>query len=92
MDSLTDRGLVRFLDRYLTGAREYEITPLGSAFLRVLALEEDRSTNPASVLDLNPNGPVGWSEVFSILLEEGWSGGVVDARTAWDYAVGGRSS
>ena len=54
---------------------------------RVYELEKQRRENPQSVLDLNPQGAVTWTEVLAFMKEDGWIGNAVDARLAWDRAT-----
>lgn len=56
---------------------------------RVAALEKERAENPKSVLDLNPQGLVTWTEVYAMMREDGYSGNPVDARFEWDKAFNG---
>ncbi len=52
-----------------------------------IQLDHKRRHDPKSVMDLNPDGPVTWTEVYQAMRDHGWIGTGVDARFAWQDIV-----
>ncbi len=65
------------------GAEESSGWDAATTLRRVRLLERQRREHPQSVLDLNPQGAVTWTEAWAMMREDGYVGNVVDGRLDW---------